>query len=189
MKKQFFTDERVIEYVLRKSVRARRMRLAVHMNGSVVLTMPFHAHESIAERFLREKTPWLLSKISFFEQCEGYAVMRCSAADRRKHTDAAYAYANERIAHFNAVYRFPFTRITIRDQKTRWGSCSRKGALSFNIRIALLPQRLADYIIVHELCHCGEFNHSKKFWHLVAQTIPDHADRRKELKRHRIYFQ
>jgi len=92
------------------------------------------------------------------------------------------------VEYFNAMYGLRCNRITIRNQKTRWGSCSRKGNLNFNYKIALLPQRLADYIIVHELCHLGEFNHSRKFWALVAQTMPDHVDLRKELKKNRVMF-
>ena len=96
--------------------------------------------------------------------------------------------ATERIAHFNKEYGFVFKKISIRNQKTRWGSCSKTGTISFNYKIALLPPQLRDYIIVHELCHVGEMNHSRRFWALVARTIPDYASLRKELngKRARI---
>ncbi len=66
--------------------------------------------------------------------------------------------------------------------KTRWGSCSKKKNLNFNARIAQLPDHLIDYVIVHELCHLIEFNHSAKFWALVAQTIPDPQNCRRELR-------
>lgn len=73
-------------------------------------------------------------------------------------------------------------RVAIRDTKSRWGSCSKKGNLNFNYRIAFLPPRLADYIVVHELCHLQEFNHSQKFWDLVSLAVPDYKILRKELK-------
>ncbi len=104
--------------------------------------------------------------------------------------NAALALVISRLLHFQSLYRekfgytFLYSRISIRNQSSRWGSCSRKGNLSFNYRLALLPPRLADYIIVHELCHLGEFNHSKKFWDLVALTIPDWQKLRVELKEH-----
>ncbi len=91
--------------------------------------------------------------------------------------------ARMKLHHYNQFYNFTFKRITIRDQKSRWGSCSRNGNLSFNYRIALLPEKLGDYIIVHELCHLGQFNHSRDFWNLVAQTMSDWRVLRKELRK------
>ena len=99
----------------------------------------------------------------------------------------ALALAQERILHFNKHYKFSVGAIRIKNQKSRWGSCSKKGNISFNYRIALVSPHLADYIIVHELCHIGEFNHSPNFWNLVAQTIPDYAKLREELKKVRIH--
>jgi predicted metal-dependent hydrolase len=95
---------------------------------------------------------------------------------------ALYLVEN-RIAYFNKIYNAPINKITIRNQKSRWGSCSTKGNLNFNYKIIYLPPELADYIIVHELCHLKEFNHSKKFWDLVAHTIPHHLELRHNLKK------
>lgn len=106
------------------------------------------------------------------------------------HKTAALDLVTLRLAHFNSIYRdqfgftFIYKKIVIRNQSSRWGSCSRKGNLNFNYRIALLPPDLADYIIVHELCHLGEFNHSQGFWDLVARTIPNWQILRTELKEH-----
>ena len=94
----------------------------------------------------------------------------------------ALEIVNERIIFFNQFYGYKWNNIVIRNQKTRWGSCSKKGNLNFNYKIALLPSEVADYIIVHELCHLGEFNHSQNFWNLVAKTIPDYKAIRKNLK-------
>jgi len=97
--------------------------------------------------------------------------------------ERARELVKERIEYFNRHYNFKVGRIAIRNQKTRWGSCSKRGNMNFNYKIALLPAPLADYIIVHELCHIGEFNHSHKFWALVVRTIPDYKKLRHELKR------
>jgi len=72
--------------------------------------------------------------------------------------------------------------VSIRNQKTRWGSCSRQKNLSFSYRLFLLPPRFCDYVIVHELCHLKEMNHSPKFWALVARTFPDYKKLRREMK-------
>lgn len=103
-----------------------------------------------------------------------------------EHKNRALVLAKERLEFFNRSYGFNFNRVSIKNQKTRWGSCSKKGNLNFNYRIALLSEKLADYIIVHELCHLGQLNHSRQFWNLVAQTIPDYSALRKELKNQRF---
>lgn len=102
------------------------------------------------------------------------------------HKAAALILVTERISHFNTQYNLNFKNISIRNQTTRWGSCSSKGNLSFNYLIVRLPQHLADYIVVHELCHLGEFNHSKKFWELVSRADPDYKKHQIELKKIRI---
>lgn len=91
--------------------------------------------------------------------------------------------AEGRLEYFNTFYNYKWNKVVIRNQKTRWGSCSRKGNLNFNYKIALLPQKYSDYIIVHELCHLGEFNHSPKFWDLVSQTVPDYREIRRNLRK------
>ena len=107
--------------------------------------------------------------------------------DYKKHKERALWLAENRIGYFNSFYNFEINRITIKKQKTRWGSCSKKRNLNFNYKIVFLPQRLADYLVVHELCHLGEMNHSRNFWKLVAKTIPDYSKLNKQLKRAVIY--
>lgn len=108
--------------------------------------------------------------------------LRRSRVEFWANKELARTLVKERIKFFNHHYKFTVNRISIRNQRSRWGSCSKKGNLNFNYRLVLLPPEVADYIIVHELCHLGEFNHSKKFWELVAKTIPDYKQIRKELR-------
>lgn len=100
-----------------------------------------------------------------------------------KYKNEAATLVKERLEHFNQFYNYKWGRVAIRNQKTRWGSCSKKGNLNFNYKIRLLTPKQADYIIVHELCHLGEFNHSQNFWNLVMQTMPDYLEIRKSLKK------
>lgn len=88
----------------------------------------------------------------------------------------------ERLNYFNQFYNLSYSKISVRNQKSRWGSCSSKSSLSFNYRLCLLPGELADYIIVHELCHLQEMNHSQDFWRLVAQSIPNYKQLKRQLK-------
>lgn len=99
-----------------------------------------------------------------------------------KHKEEARKLALSRLEHFNQFYNFEYKTVRIKAQTTRWGSCSSKGNLNFNYKIALLPAYLSDYIIVHELCHLGEFNHSQNFWDLVGKTVPNYWELRAELK-------
>ncbi len=94
----------------------------------------------------------------------------------------ARLFIHERLTYWNQFYNFSYKRVFIKNQKTRWGSCSKNGNLNFNYKIIYLPPHLADYIIVHELCHLGEFNHSKRFWNLVEKTIPEYARCKNELR-------
>ena len=98
--------------------------------------------------------------------------------------DAALRIIEQSVDVWNAKYKFDLSGVFVRNQKTRWGSCSARRNLTFSYKVAYLPDRLREYVIVHELCHLKEFNHSRNFWDLVAQALPDHALRRKELERY-----
>ena len=94
--------------------------------------------------------------------------------DFKENKQKAYALVHNKVLYFNKFYNFEIKSINIRNQKTRWGSCSKDKNINFNYKIVFLPSLFQDYIIVHELCHLREMNHSKRFWNLVAQQIPDH---------------
>ena len=105
-----------------------------------------------------------------------------------KYKETARALVKNRLAYFNTFYQFKIGRVAIKNSRTRWGSASKKGNLNFNYKIVLLPAELADYVIVHELCHLGEFNHSSKFWALVAQAVPNWRAIRRKFKRLDIIY-
>jgi len=173
-----------IAFRLKRSRRARRMRLVVYGDGSVVLTTPYGLQESAVDKFLAGQKQWVLQKLEFFKRADLQAVPRRSRREYLEHKERARVLVHERIGFFNAIYNYSFNVITIRTQKSRWGSCSRKGNLNFNYRLLFLPESHQDYIIVHELCHLQEFNHSKKFWALVEKTVPAYVAIRKDLSKH-----
>ena len=90
----------------------------------------------------------------------------------------------ERLAHYQPMVGKPFGRVTIRDQKSRWGSCSQKHNLNFNWKLIMAPPEALDYVVIHELCHLHEFNHSPRFWQLVRNIMPEYEFWKKWLKEH-----
>jgi len=162
--------------------------------------------EAFVVQMLQSRAGWILAKVEHFRALQargegGVNTGQTGLKNRPKklskkeeraryleHKETARKLVSERIAHFNRVYDFKVGRISIKNTKTRWGSCSRKGNLNFNYKIALLPAKHRDYIVVHELCHLGQLNHSKKFWALVEKTIPDYAIIHRELKKSHLIF-
>lgn len=96
--------------------------------------------------------------------------------------EKAENYIPGRVKYFSDEYGFKYRKIKIRNQKTRWGSCTSKGNLSFNAKLMSLNKRLIDYVVIHELCHLKEMNHSKKFWRRVEEIMPDYKELKKKLK-------
>ncbi len=173
---------KLFEFTHKVSKRARSVRLAVRGDGTVVVTAPRWIGKRMVEQFVSEKSEWILDKIRRVSTRPIKILDTRSRKEYLEYKERARALVQRRLEYFNAQYGFVYKRISIRNQKTRWGSCSKQGNLSFHYKIAFLPEYLADYIIVHELCHLKEMNHSKKFWDLVGRAIPDHKQRRKELR-------
>ena len=119
-----------------------------------------------------------MSKIYTPEQLK-----RIQVFDNR-YRNAAKAHFTKRVEHFIKQTGGTYTRITIRDQKTRWGSRSSSGTLSFNYRLMYAPPRVLDYVVIHELCHITHMNHSKEFWDMLASIMPDYKVCKDWLKEH-----
>lgn len=102
------------------------------------------------------------------------------------HKKEALQLVQAKLKKWNGYYGYTYTQVTVRNQRTRWGSCSAKGRLNFHYRIVFLPEHLADYLIVHELCHLKAFDHSARFWSLVSETIPDYKECRKALRQNHV---
>jgi predicted metal-dependent hydrolase len=105
----------------------------------------------------------------------------------RWYKSAAYEQLEHKVAHYAGLMDVPQQKrlsVNVRDYKRRWGSCDSKGALSFNWRIIQAPEEVLDYVVVHELAHCHEFNHSKRFWSIVSQQMPDWKERQRWLHTH-----
>lgn len=174
---------RTVDYTLRISRRAKRLRLAVYQGGQFIVTAPARLSLGFIERFIVQKSAWVLEKIDRQTLLPPPVRHKSSRADFLKYKAVARKIAKDRMQYFNTFYNFSWKRVSIKNQRTRWGSCSKQGNINFNYKIALLPPPQADYVVVHEMCHLAEMNHSKKFWQLVARTVPNYMQLRKELKK------
>ena len=172
-------------------VRSERKTLSVSIQPDCTITVraPRSVSDSQIRRFLVEKQHWLITK--YLEAKQKQETIPCSdltdtqrAALTRRYIDAAKEYFPKRVAYFHQFTGGTYSRITIRDQKTRWGSCSSKGTLSFNWRLMLAPPAILDYVVVHELCHLRHMDHSPAFWQAVGEVFPDYAFARKWLRKH-----
>jgi hypothetical protein len=184
MKKQIKLQNKKVDYLVKKSKRAKRLRLAIYCDGSFVVTAPNGLDTIKIENYILQKAEWVLEKLRIMKKRSHNPVFtKRSDKEYLELRDGALMMAQKKVDRFNKVYGFKFNQIAIKNQKTRWGSCSKKGNLNYNYKIALLPEKSADYIIVHELCHLKEFNHSRKFWNLVERALPDYKERIEKIKK------
>lgn len=170
-----------IDYVLNISARARSIRLSVYCGGKFVVTVPRQYSQPLVDAFIMEKASWVLRKMDELKRCTSYQLEQKIPGGLAQHGARALARAQAKVLYFNQFYGFSYNRIAVKDQKSRWGSCSVQRNLNFNYRLLFLPEGLFDYVVVHELCHLVFFNHSPAFWHLVEKTIPDYDERRRRL--------
>ena len=160
------------------------MRMVIELDGTVVVTVPHPWFTRFVEKFLRQKAKWILKHLDEVKKLEGKTLIKYSKREYEKNKSSVLKLVRERIEFFNTFYKFPHGRISIRNQTSLWGSCTRTGNLQFNYKLMYLPKRSFDYIVVHELCHLKEHNHSERFWNLVARMIPDYKAIRKSLHKY-----
>lgn len=172
-----------IEYEIKKSLRTRTVRIAVFPDGRVKVFAPTIVPDQAIEKYLRSKGEWIKKHLKRMEERKANSFLpKFHPGDYEKHKGKALELIGGLVEKHRLRLAVSPAKISIRRQKSRWGSCSRKGNLNFNYRIVFLPERLAEYIVVHELCHLKEFNHSSKFWALVSSVVPDYRQVRKTLR-------
>ncbi len=180
MEKMKKEQERKLEYELIRSNR-KSLALQVKADGSVIVRAPLRITERRIETFAADHWEWVeKQKQRISRQREN--ARRITGEERREGFQKAKEIIPRRTAYFAARMGVSYGRITIREQKTRWGSCSQKGNLNFNWKLVLMPPELLDYVVVHELAHRKEMNHSPSFWAVVEKELPDYRKRREELK-------
>ena len=136
------------------------------------------------QAFLREKADWIERTIEKLEKQTAEAQKdSLSMQELKQLADLALEKLPERVAYYASQVGVTYGRITIRNQRTRWGSCSSKGNLNFNCLLMLMPAEIQDYVVVHELCHIRHHDHSPAFYRLVESVLPDYKERERLLRR------
>lgn len=169
-------------------IRSNRKTVAIQVNSNLSVTVraPRSVSEKDIEEILKKKEAWISKHIEKIKETKE----RVEAEPTEKLTrekvialaEEALKVIPERVEYFAKVIGVTYGKITVRNQKTRWGSCSSKGNLNFNCLLMLAPPEVLDYVVVHELCHRKQMNHSKAFWLEVEKVLPDYKEVRKWLK-------
>lgn len=178
----------VIYFSERKSI-----GIQIKEDASIQVRAPYYLKPRQVEAFIEEKAGWIyanykkqLARRSLNETSIPLTPIqkRQTAILEKRFKKAAKEYFPKRCEELQKLTGGYYTSITVRNQKTRWGSCSQTGTLSFNYRLMMAPPVVIDYVIIHELCHLTHLNHSKAFWDKLASILPDYASQKQWLKEH-----
>jgi len=165
-------------------IRSNRKTVAIQIsgNGEVIVRAPLRMPRAEIMKFVDSKADWIAKHQEAIRNRPQTTESVFSEAELQQLAAAAKEDMPRRVAKFASLVGVTYGRITIRTQKTRWGSCSGKGNLNFNCLLMLCPEDVRDYVVVHELCHLKEMNHSARFWAEVKKILPDYAARKKWLE-------
>ena len=167
-----------------KVIRSKRKTMALEVGlNDVIVRAPLNTSDAEIYSFVNQHKDWLEKKISKREERLSAGVQRhLTDEDIRLLANEAMEYIPKRAEHFATIIGVDYNGITIRNQKTRWGSCSQKGNLNFNCLLMLMPKNVIDSVVVHELCHRKHMNHSKAFYAEVVRVFPEYYECEKWLK-------
>lgn len=168
-----------MEYTLVRSAR-RSLAVQIKPDGKVIVRANYRTSLQTIENFLSAKSAWIKKHLA--EIAGKPALPKFTEEEIKNFIVSAKAVIPSRVAYFASVIGVSYGKTTIRRARTLWGSCTVKGNLNFNCLLVCLPNDVCDYVIIHELCHRKQMNHSPKFWALVSQYCPEYKTRRKWLK-------
>ena len=165
-----------------KLIRSNRRTVSIQImpDGGVVVRAPVSMPETQIDAFVNQKADWIQNHLAKITARP--AQPRLTMEEIHALADRAMELLPRRVAYFAPMVGVTYNGITIRNQRSRWGSCSGKGNLNFNCLLMLCPPEVIDYVVVHELCHRKEMNHSPRFWAEVERVLPGYRQQEKWLK-------
>ncbi len=159
----------------------KSISLEITKDLSLIVRAPYFMTDNDIKVFLDKKILWINSHLQkMAEEMSSFKKMTFEEVDAL--ADEALAYFPPLTAKISKIMGVEYNGITIRNQKTRWGSCSSKGNLNFNCLLMLAPESVRQYVVIHELCHLTHMNHSPAFWALVEKYCPNFKEEKKWLK-------
>ena len=168
-----------IQYKVIRSAR-RTTSLEINRAGAVIVRCPVEMPEERIAALVEDHRPWLEKHLALMPKETTQS--KLTPEELELLGQQAVTHFPKRVAYFADALGVNYGRIAIRTQKTKWGSCSSKGNLNFNVLLMLAPPVVLDYIVVHELCHRKHLNHSAAFWAEVERIMPDYRERERWLK-------
>ena len=166
-----------IEIEIIKSNR-KTIAIEVRQDLRVIGRAPKRASNREIMKFVEQKQDWIAKHLAYmqirYEETRRAKEKQFTDDDIRKMKDEAKRVIPDRVKYYAGIMGVTFGKITIKNQKTRWGSCSSKGNLDFNCLLMMTPDKVRDYVVIHELCHLKQMNHSKMFWAEVEKVMPDY---------------
>ena len=171
--------------LLEKSKRAKRLNITVRPFKGVRVAVPYGISIDDAKKIAQSKRAWIRKQLARMQQIEK-EILHISSHMPPIDIDAAKDQLASRLAELAEQHGFSYNKVTFRQQKTRWGSCSAKNNISLNLRLASLPDKLSDYVILHELVHVRIKNHGALFWQELQRLMPDAKERALSLKHYPI---
>ena len=175
------------QYELKRSNR-KSISVEISREAKIIVRAPLKMKKSDIDAFLNSKSEWIDKHLASVKENISSAPRKLTEEEKKELKKNAKKVIEKRTQYYAQIMRLDYRTISIRLQKTRFGSCSTKNNLNFNALIALMPQEILDYVIVHELSHLKEMNHSPAFWHEVEKVIPDYKTKRKWLKTNGIKY-
>lgn len=166
-----------IEIEIIKSNR-KTIAIEVRQDLRVIVRAPKRASNREIMKFVEQKQDWIAKHLAYmqirYEETRRVKEKQFTDDDIRKMKDEAKRVIPDRVKYYAGIMGVTFGKITIKNQKNRWGSCSSKGNLNFNCLLMMTPDKVRDYVVIHELCHLKQMNHSKMFWAEVEKVMPDY---------------
>lgn len=173
-------EELHIPVVCRRNDR-KTLAMTITQEGTLLVKAPLEMSDREIVRFLNQKQYWIYKQTKHVLEDMQKRIVR-SEEEIRRLKQQARRVLTEKTDYYKSLLGVDYQRIRIGSQRTRWGSCSSKGTLSYNWHLVLMPEQIMDYVVVHELCHLLEMNHSERFWEKVGELLPDYDNRRRWLK-------
>lgn len=171
-------------YKIKRYSKAKTLKIFVHIDGQVVITAPKSYSLIKIKNFIEENHKFIKTKLEQINNKDG-DLANFSKKHFLNNKLKAKKILSGKVQFWSKFYSVDYKEIFIKSTKTCWGSCSSKKNLNFNYKLIFLPEKLQEYIVVHEICHLIEMNHSPRFWNLVAKAIPDYKICIKQLKKFR----